>query len=227
VVCIAGGAGASAHCCDPSLNAPCHPNGDGTYQYCCTGGDREACCPDTQTCKAPSDCCGANAQFNATANVCCQPGETVCGDQCCDGPCDATGTACCSQDQTCGDVCCADDQTCCNGACQAGGSCEQCPPNTFACMDGDTLLGCCTTGLNQCCKVDHNSPCITNDDICCPSGQGHCDDGCCVYGACQNSYVNGQPFATCCPQDREACAGACCDAGKTCVDETSADAHCA
>jgi hypothetical protein len=80
--------------------------------------------------------------------------------------------------------------------------------------------------VNTCCTADPDNACLLPGDICCPTGEGHCDDGCCVYGPCKTSYVNGEPFATCCPSDQDACAGGCCDVGKTCVSETSADAHC-
>jgi hypothetical protein len=148
----------------------------------------EGCCPVLCGDVFSGSCCGEGKQCIGTYG-CCQAGQVVCRESCCN-----PGVSRCGPDGYCGcpdpyRECGANDcfdprsQICCNG--------WVCPPGS-TCVNG------------SCCRGR-----VCADGNCCDLLGSTCCGGTCCLGQCINN--------SCCPQER-VCGSACCAPGQECLD---------
>src|SRR5262249_295781 len=133
-----------------------------------------------QNCKACGKICPDTA--DCVAGKCkCQPGDTLCGDQCVDTDVDEAHCGAC-------------DQTCIGGTCD-GGEC--------VCPDGETNCG------GTCANLDQDPKHCGSCDVACTDAEvcGVPDSGAGGGGGAPAGGVH----ECVCPPDREDCSGVCAD----------------
>lgn len=170
----------------------------GKVAYClvrwgaCMGNCRlpgQGCCPVLCGDVFSGSCCGEGKHCLGNYG-CCEAGQIVCANSCCDPGVSHCGTdgycGCPDPYRECGTTGCYDPshQICCNGVI--------CPQGSI-CHNG------------SCCRGN-----VCADGSCCDLlGDTCCNGTCCRNGEC----ING----TCCPQ-HQICGSACCAAGQDCLD---------
>jgi hypothetical protein len=174
---------------------------DITWSFVChvgapLGTPGEPCCPvqcPLSCCGTGETCAGKSPNF-PYGNLCCSPGFTPCGGNCCDASetCLPNGS-CCPTANACG------GQNCC-------GAGETCLPNGSCCPTANVCGGknCCGTG----------ETCLPNGS-CCPTGRAVCGGICCPnpLDVC-DPVTNACTLA--CPGGAQSCEGTCCEAGQLC-----------
>jgi hypothetical protein len=125
----------------------CREDACGCFPKTCPDPNCQTCNPATGECEDNGSCPGPTT---------CQPGEIVCGQDCCD---DVT-------QQCCTDHCCGAGETCCaNDCCGAGFLCH-----ASGYRPGEPL--CCPPDQTACPGVpgEHDDNCCVPGDICCNPG---------------------------------------------------------
>jgi hypothetical protein len=212
--------------------------GNGQCGACPDGGVlcEGACCPTGQTCVSDpgfGSVCLPAAATDCGSGQC--PPQTACqqasGTYLCCGP---FNQHCCEVGQTiCGDTCCDAGDRCASGVCLPPGA-SLCSNGeyTFACLAG-------TACVNQTCvagEICGPVTCTPNQScsvgVCCPNGQVGCNNQCCAVGqvcisfgnvgppACGNNCAGGnqcwEPASVCCG-DINTTGAFCCSDGAACL----------
>jgi len=236
-------------CCEPSCGSTCCQFDDLNDIVCvgATATSAGKCCTHEDAC-GPT-CCGVTFPsfdspgvqtvcMDAAKGLCCIPGQSTCGNKCCDSAahCANPATGLCCAGDGCGDFCCPVGQRCVSPSnddpdlvvCQAcpadktgpvcGSTC--CGPNEVC----DFKSGCCNENQlcgGECCDAAH---CL-NGTTCCKQGTAcgsQCCDGIgqtCCNGACCNGQCVGAVGGIggiCCPENRS-CGPTCCAADNYCA----------
>ncbi len=172
------------------------------------GEDTPACCDE-----ATERCFGGRCVPN------CPPGQSVCGDSCCEFDCgshaDSGAQICCAEGQTgCGGQCCGDGQRCYDRYDWVTDSYN--PQCVAECGAGQTSCGTGCCGPNQQCIVDNRAPrCVPA----CPADTESCGvfGDCCFPGTHCATLDNGsQVCALDCRQGEIQCGATCCNGSQVC-----------
>jgi hypothetical protein len=188
-----------------------------TASFCINVCARGPCCPvvcsknpippGITTPAVPPSCCDSGEIcLNLDAGLCCNQGQSPCGQQfCCDPGDVCLPNGCCPVDQLCNN-----NSTCCPDG-------SICNPDNNHTPDPDGSI-CCAKDVvgcgNKCCP-DHRYYC--RNGTCCLPGR-ECGDICCDELA--TCIQNNPAGPLCCAFASPACGGKCCAHGDVCVNNS-------